>query len=95
EAVFAEEEERTVGLSLLQQGLATLNDRERRIIQERRLSDDPRTLEDLCEEYGVSRERVRQIENRAFEKLQVAVKAAAAKLDSSTVEPLEMLASAA
>ncbi|MEQ8508814.1 MAG: RNA polymerase sigma factor RpoH [Rhodospirillaceae bacterium] len=95
EAVFAEEEERTVGLSLLQQGLATLNDRERRIIQERRLSDDPRTLEDLGEEYGVSRERVRQIENRAFEKLQVAVKAAAAKLDSSTVEPLEMLASAA
>ena len=95
EAVFAEEEERTVGLSLLQQGLATLNDRERRIIQERRLSDEPRTLEDLGDEYGISRERVRQIENRAFEKLQEAVKRAAAKLDSSTVEPLEMLASAA
>ena len=80
EVILADEEERTVGLSLLHQALATLNDRERRIIEERRLSEDPRTLEELGEEYGISRERVRQIENRAFEKVQNAVRAAAAKL---------------
>ena len=50
-----------------------LNDRERRIFEARRLSDDPMTLEDLAAEFGVSRERVRQIEVRAFEKVQKAV----------------------
>jgi RNA polymerase sigma-32 factor len=92
EVILADEEERTVGLSLLHQALATLNDRERRIIEERRLSEDPRTLEELGEEYGISRERVRQIENRAFEKVQNAVRAAAAKLDDATLEPMELLA---
>ncbi len=92
ESVFAEDEERQVGSGLLRGALATLNDRERHIIVERRLADDPRTLEDLGEEYGISRERVRQIENRAFEKLQSAVQAAAAKLDSGTVEPMALLA---
>jgi RNA polymerase sigma-32 factor len=51
-----------------------LNDRERRIFEARRLADDPITLEDLASEFGVSRERVRQIEVRAFEKVQRAVK---------------------
>ena len=53
-----------------------LNERERRIFEARRLADDPITLEDLASEFGVSRERVRQIEVRAFEKLQKAMKAA-------------------
>ena len=51
-----------------------LNDRERRIFEARRLADDPITLEELADEFGVSRERVRQIEVRAFEKVQKAVK---------------------
>ena len=54
-----------------------LTDREKHIITERRLKDNPTTLEDLAGEYGVSRERVRQIEVRAFEKLQKAMKAGA------------------
>ncbi len=62
---------------LLQSALGVLNDRERRIFEARRLVDDPMTLEDLSDEFGVSRERVRQIEVRAFEKVQEAVKAGA------------------
>ena len=58
--------------------LSVLNERERRIFEARRLADDPITLEDLAAEFGVSRERVRQIEVRAFEKLQKAMRAAAA-----------------
>jgi RNA polymerase sigma-32 factor len=54
--------------------MSELNERERHIISERRLKDEPATLEDLSKEYGVSRERVRQIEVRAFEKLQKAMK---------------------
>ena len=69
ETVLANEEERKVVHKLLIQALESLNDRERHIIQERRLSDEPRTLEDLGGEYGISRERIRQIENRAFEKM--------------------------
>jgi RNA polymerase sigma-32 factor len=57
-------------LSLLAQAMDALNDRERDVLVKRRLSDDPVTLEDLSESYGVSRERIRQIEVRAFEKLQ-------------------------
>ena len=95
ETLLAEEEERTVGLELLNQALDELNDRERHIIQERRLSDNPRTLEDLGEEYGISRERVRQIENRAFEKLQKAMRAAVAAVDANTVEPMALLATPA
>jgi RNA polymerase sigma-32 factor len=66
----AEAQERDVRHGLLNEALDTLNDRERHILTERRLTDDPKTLEDLSQEYGVSRERVRQIEVRAFEKLQ-------------------------
>lgn len=94
ESVFADEEERQVGNALLRDALATLNAREQHIIAERRLADDPRTLEDLGEEYGISRERVRQIENRAFEKLQIAVREAASNLDDRTVEPMALLSEA-
>jgi RNA polymerase sigma-32 factor len=59
-----------------------LNPRERRIFEARRLSDDPVTLEDLSTEFGVSRERVRQIEVRAFEKVQSAVRAGIARLEA-------------
>jgi RNA polymerase sigma-32 factor len=59
-----------------------LNDRERRIFTARRLADDPLTLEELSAEFGVSRERIRQIEVRAFEKVQKAVQKAAAKAET-------------
>ena len=58
----------------LTQSLSVLNDRERRIFEARRLADEPLTLEELAGEFGVSRERVRQIDVRAFEKVQEAVK---------------------
>ncbi len=62
---------------LLETGLVKLNDRERRILEERRLKDEPPTLETLSREYGISRERVRQIENRAYDKLRAAMVEAA------------------
>jgi len=55
---------------LLNQAMTILNDREKKILKERRLSENPKTLEELSKEYKLSRERVRQIENKAFEKLQ-------------------------
>src|SRR5512147_2111731 len=77
ETRLAETEEFGARMTLLQEAMSELNDRERHIIQERRLKDEPATLEDLSKEYGVSRERVRQIEVRAFEKLQKSIKNAA------------------
>ena len=77
ESVVAENEERTIRMSLLDEAMTELTDRERHILTERRLKDEPTTLEALAGEYGVSRERVRQIEVRAFEKLQRSMKAAA------------------
>ena len=77
EHVVAENEERSIRMSLLEEAMAELTDRERHILTERRLKDDPTTLEELASEYGVSRERVRQIEVRAFEKLQKAMRTAA------------------
>ncbi len=74
ETKLATEDEYELRMSLLQQALATLNEREQHIITERRLKDNPATLEELSQEYGVSRERVRQIEVRAFDKLQKAMK---------------------
>ncbi|WP_336488037.1 RNA polymerase sigma factor RpoH [Methylobacterium nigriterrae] len=74
ETVLAREEEGQNRLSALRDALGVLNPRERRIFEARRLADDPITLEDLSGEFGVSRERVRQIEVRAFEKVQEAVK---------------------
>ncbi len=73
ETRLAEREERGGRHEALTSALDTLSERERDIIQERRLKDDPATLEDLSQKYGVSRERVRQIEVRAFEKLQAAM----------------------
>jgi RNA polymerase sigma-32 factor len=81
----SEDQETTLGNSeeldqrraMLEGAMKTLNERERHILTERRLKDNPLTLEDLSQEYGVSRERVRQIEVRAFEKLQKAMKNAA------------------
>ncbi len=64
-------------MEMLEAAMGELNDRERHIITERRLVDEPKTLEELSTVYGVSRERVRQIEVRAFEKLQKAMRAAA------------------
>ena len=77
ETQVAENEERSQRMSLLQAAMVDLSDRERHILTERRLKDDPTTLEDLASQYGVSRERVRQIEVRAFEKLQKAMLVAA------------------
>ncbi len=71
--IIADEEERQVRHELLGQALETLNERERHILTERRLVDEPQTLEDLSQVYNVSRERIRQIEVRAFEKLQAAL----------------------
>ncbi len=73
EAVLAREEETDNRRLALTRALGVLNERERIIFEERRLKDDPITLEELAERFGVSRERVRQIEVRAFEKVQDAV----------------------
>jgi len=77
ESVVADTQEMSVRMSLLETAMTELTDRERHILTERRLKDEPTTLEDLAGHYGVSRERVRQIEVRAFEKLQKSMKAAA------------------
>jgi RNA polymerase sigma-32 factor len=81
---LAESEELSKRQTLLNDAMSGLNDRERRILSARRLQDEPITLEDLSQEYGISRERVRQIEVRAFEKLQKSIKnaAVAQRLDS-------------
>src|SRR5215217_1490291 len=70
---IAEDEETRVRHDLLMTALESLNDREKHILMERRLADEPKTLEELSQVYGVSRERIRQIEVRAFEKLQAAL----------------------
>ncbi len=79
EASLVDREEADTRLGALRGALRVLNPRERRIFEARRLVDDPITLEELSTEFGVSRERVRQIEVRAFEKVQAAVKADIAK----------------
>jgi len=82
EHLLVEQEERDNRLGALHDALGVLNERERRIFEARRLSDDPMTLEALSDEFDISRERVRQIEVRAFEKVQSAVKAGVAKIES-------------
>ncbi|ATI42541.1 RNA polymerase factor sigma-32 [Pacificitalea manganoxidans] len=67
---YAESDEMNVRLTLLTEAMDVLNDREKNILEQRRLRDEPMTLEELSGEYDVSRERIRQIEVRAFEKLQ-------------------------
>ncbi len=71
--VFADAEERITRRAMLVEAMESLNDREKHILTERRLIEEPKTLEELSQEFGVSRERVRQIEVRAFEKLQKAM----------------------
>ena len=77
EAALAEHDESSKRRVLLNDALAQLNERERTILVARRLSEEPQTLEDLSQRYSISRERVRQIEVRAFEKLQKAIREAA------------------
>jgi len=70
ELKFAQKEEIDQRKDLLQDSIKILNDREREILYSRRLKDDPVTLEDLSKKFKISRERIRQIENKAFEKIQ-------------------------
>jgi RNA polymerase sigma-32 factor len=79
ESQLADREESDARIGALRSALSVLNPRERRIFEARRLAEEPITLEELSTEFGVSRERVRQIEVRAFEKVQAAVKAGVAK----------------
>jgi RNA polymerase sigma-32 factor len=79
ETQIGDSQEFDARMELLQDAMSDLNDRERDIIMKRRLADKPKTLEELAGVYNVSRERIRQIEARAFEKLQQAMVAAAGK----------------
>ncbi len=85
-AEMAETEEHDKRMGLLGQAMETLNEREQHILRERRLRDDPVTLEDLSNVYNVSRERIRQIEVRAFEKLQQKMRALAVE-EGMAAEP--------
>jgi RNA polymerase sigma-32 factor len=85
ETALAESEERDIRREMLNNALKGLNPRERRVFEARRLTEEPLTLEELSAEFGVSRERIRQIEVRAFEKVQKAVQKAAAS--AQTPEP--------
>ncbi len=81
EKILIEQDELENRRAMLEDAMSALNEREKRIFKARRLSEDPITLEDLSTEFGISRERVRQIEVRAFEKVQAAMQQAA--LDQS------------
>ena len=80
---MGDSEELIMRRGLLASAMEHLTERERHILEQRRLQEDPATLEDLSKEYGISRERVRQIEVRAFEKLQRAVKGGGGTLPSA------------
>ena len=82
---MAESEEYDHRRQALSGAMEVLNPREKRIFEARRLADDPMTLEDLAAEFGVSRERVRQIEVRAFEKVQSAVKSTIARQEEAAL----------
>jgi RNA polymerase sigma-32 factor len=84
---LAEREELDLRKSYLAAAMGSLNERERRVFEARRLQDDPATLEDLSTEFGVSRERIRQIEVRAFEKVQKAVQKSAHTDAAKTASP--------
>jgi RNA polymerase sigma-32 factor len=88
ETTLAASEEFDNRRKTLSDALTVLNERERRIFEARRLAEDPITLADLAEEFGVSRERVRQIEVRAFEKVQKAVKNRVAAMESPAPLPV-------
>jgi RNA polymerase sigma-32 factor len=91
ESILVESEETANRRAALSEALGVLNERERRIFEARRLADDPMTLEDLSTEFGISRERVRQIEVRAFEKVQQAAKARVARIEA-VATPLRLAA---
>ncbi len=84
EDMLLEQDQLETRRAMLSDAMDILNDREKRIFQARRLSEDPITLEELSGEFGVSRERVRQIEVRAFEKVQELMQDAAKKLEQNT-----------
>ncbi|WP_309082589.1 RNA polymerase sigma factor RpoH [Chelativorans sp.] len=84
EEMLVQQDELESRRRMLEDAMDVLNDRERRIFEARRLSDEPLTLEELSGEFDISRERVRQIEVRAFEKVQEAVKASAKRQAQST-----------
>jgi len=89
ESILVEQDELEQRRAMLSEALDVLDEREKRIFQARRLSDDPLTLEQLSGEFGVSRERVRQLEVRAFEKVQKAVTKAAKERDQNRTPLLE------
>ncbi|MCB2114182.1 MAG: RNA polymerase sigma factor RpoH [Parvularculaceae bacterium] len=86
EQKLAREDEYDTRMALLEKAMATLNEREQHILSERRLKENPATLEELSKEYNVSRERVRQIEVRAFEKLQKAMQRLDKEMRAATIE---------
>lgn len=86
EAILADQEELDQRRQMLSDAMDVLNERERRIFEARRLAEDPITLEELSSEFGVSRERVRQIEVRAFEKVQKAVRKSARAMEGRSGE---------
>ena len=88
EDILIEQDELANRRAMLNDSLAVLNERERRIFEARRLSEDPLTLEELSGEFDISRERVRQIEVRAFEKVQSAVRDAARR-QAQSLRPVE------
>ncbi|HVG52049.1 MAG TPA: RNA polymerase sigma factor RpoH [Xanthobacteraceae bacterium] len=90
EAILSQHEEADNRRTALHEALNVLNERERRIFEARRLADEPVTLEDLASEFGVSRERVRQIEVRAFEKVQKAVKTGIAAMEQPKAAPASL-----
>jgi RNA polymerase sigma-32 factor len=92
EATLTQSEELDNRRRALSDALSVLNDRERRIFEARRLAEDPVTLEELADEFGVSRERVRQIEVRAFEKVQKAVRNRVAAMEQPHAQPAALAA---
>lgn len=80
DVAYEQSEEQEMRSKLLHQAMNGLNERERRIFEARRMSEDPMTLEDLSQEFNVSRERIRQIEVKAYEKVEKAVRKASAEL---------------
>ena len=95
ETRLAEREEMSGRHALLENAMVELTEREQQIIRARRLREDPATLEDLSQKFGISRERVRQIEVRAFEKVQKAVKSSIAALETPKAGAQAQVASAA
>jgi RNA polymerase sigma-32 factor len=91
EDILADNEEASMRKEMLTKAMDKLTDRERRVFEARKLQDDPMTLEDLSKEFDVSRERIRQIEVRAFEKVQKAVKNAAQKALAPKAAPAAAL----